>query len=280
LIAIIIINFGSPELTIRFVREECAKIQLEHTVIVVDNASTDKSFGKLQQDLPTAHILRCPENQGFARANNQGAKYAICYFNPSFILFTNNDIHIREFGVVEEMMTCLDNHPDAAAVGPEVIGPDGRRQGPEPKMSFAQRHLLPYWGKLFLSRQKLAQKTALNYAQSASEGWHHHVSGSFFLVRTTDFIQAGMFDPATFLYAEEPILSERFAAIGKKVWFCPRVGVVHDHGATTKKKYGYVRMRRLKFESECYYFSEYLNTPRYLLLLGRLTIFLKEKLGR
>ena len=248
MIAIVVINYKTPELTIRFVREECSKIQVEHAVVVVDNSSTDLSFGKLKQSLPDAYILRCPENQGFARANNQGAEYAINHFNPSFILFTNNDIHIREVNVVEEMMACLDNHSDAAAVGPEVIGPDGLRQGPEPRMSFAQRHLLPYWGKLFLSRQKLAQKTASNYAQSASEGWHHHVSGAFFLVRTADFIQAGMFDPVTFLYAEEAILSERFATIGKKVWFCSRVGVVHAHGATTKKQYRYVRMRRLKFE--------------------------------
>lgn len=148
-------------------------------MVVVDNASIDLSFCKLRQGLPNANIFRCAEHQGFERANNQVAEYAINHFNPSFILFANNDIHVREANFIEEMMTCLDNHPDAAAVGPEVIGPDGRRQGPEPRMSFAQRHLLPYWGKLFLSKQKLAQKTALNYAQSASEGWHHHVSVFF-----------------------------------------------------------------------------------------------------
>lgn len=279
-VGVIVVNFGNPERTIRFVREECSKIQMEHFVVVVDNASTEESRSVLEESLQGVTIIPNAENEGFARANNLGAQWLREHVDPEFILFTNNDIRLRDENVLLCLQECLEAHPEAAAAGPEIIGPDGRRQGPEPRMSFAQRHLLPYWGKLCLSRTALAEKSSSDYAQKAEEGWHYRVSGAFFLVRADDFYHAGMFDPNTFLYGEESILSERFSSIGKRVWFCPRVTVFHEHGATTGQWFKYARMRRLKFDSEAYYFRHYLNTPQWQIDMGRMTLKLKELLHR
>ena len=59
--------------------------------------------------------------------------------------------------------------------------------------------------------------------------------GSFLLVKAFDFYNCGMFDSHTFLYAEEPILAERMAAIGKRVYYYPDSEVIHEHGVTTSK---------------------------------------------
>lgn len=281
MVGVIVINFGNPDRTIRFVQEECSKIKMEHSVIVVDNGSGPDTVVRLQSELKdTATILPNSANEGFARANNLGAIWLREHVNPGYILFTNNDIRLREDNVVECLQECISDHPEVAAAGPEIIGPDGCRQGPEPKMSFAQRHLLPYWGKLFLSSKSFAARISSNYAQNAIEGWHYRISGAFFLVRADDFYSAGMFDPNTFLYGEESILSERFAAIDKKVWFCPRVGVFHEHGATTGQWYKYAKVRRLKFKSESYYFRRYIGTPLWQIWLGSLTLWIKEIVHR
>lgn len=270
MIGIVVINYKNEALTRAFVERECARMAAEHVVVIVNNGAEHPELLPFGDGI---HILDAGGNIGFARANNLGTEWLLEQVNPEYILFSNNDIRLREDDVIEQLISCLETHVDAAAAGPEIIGPDGRRQGPEPRMGFAQRHLLPYWGKFFIKRDN-------NYAQRADEGFHYRISGAFFLARSRDFFEAGMFDSATFLYGEESILSERFAGIGKKVWFCPRVGVFHEHGATVRKQYDYARMRRLKFDSECYYFRQYLGTPRWQILLGRFTLFLKELLGR
>ena len=89
-----------------------------------------------------------------------------------------------------------------------------------------------------------------------------------------------MFDPATFLYGEEMILSARMETAGKSVYYYPAVSVLHEHGATTRKYYDKKRIRSMKFDSEAYYYREYEKTPGWEISLGRFTLWLKGLLGR
>lgn len=280
MIAVIVINFGSPKLTIRFVNEECVKIQEEHVVIVVDNASTDDTFSKLKLALPDAVVLRCAENQGFARANNQGADYAIREYHPEFLLFTNNDIAFRDFNVVDVLITEMRKHPQVGIIGPQVIGLDGKRQSPNADKTFAQRFLWPTWGKLLYKQETLNRKTYRDYKINAQEGSCGWASGCFFVVSTESFDQVGGFDPATFLYGEEQILTARFSRIGKSVYFCPRVTVIHEQGATSKKYYASLKIRLMEFKSVAYYYRHYVGTPSWEIFLGRVTLWLNVIRGK
>lgn len=279
MLAVIVINFGSPELTIRFVREECVKIQEEHRVIVVDNASTDASYDALQQALPEAVVLRCPENQGYARANNQGARYAIDHFHPACFLFSNNDIYFRDSRVVDCLIGQMKLHPEVGLMGPEVVGRDGKRQSPTPIRTFAECYLLPTWGRLAYRKETLRKRLQVDKEQ-AQEGPCGWVQGSCFLADAAVFEKVGGFDPATFLYGEEQILTVRFARAGRTVYFCPRVTVVHDQGAVCRKHFEEVEMRRMEFRSLAYYYREYVGTPKWQILLGKLTLELNILLGK
>lgn len=280
MIAVIIVNYGSPELTIRFVLEECVKIREEHVVIVVDNASTEDTFERLSRELPSAVILTCRENQGFARANNQGAAYALSHFHPTHILFSNNDIYFKDHQVADVLKLQMSVHPDVGIMGPQVLGLDGRRHGPHPPQTFAQRHLLPTWGKLFFKREKLLRITSRFFAEEALEGPCGWVSGSCFMVDARGFELAGGFDPHTFLYGEEQILSARFANAGYSTWYYPSVTVLHVHGATTQSLFDKQRIRKMTFRNECYYYRKYAGTPLWQILLGRFTLWLNIVRGR
>ena len=85
--------------------------------------------------------------------------------------------------------------------------------------------------------------------------------GSFLMVRTEDFFRAGCFDEHTFLYAEEPILSERLSAIGKRCWFCPSVTVVHEQGAVIGHSFRKKEADRMQFSSMAYYYRRYKGYP-------------------
>ena len=71
--------------------------------------------------------------------------------------------------------------------------------------------------------------------------------GSFFIVKTQDFINCGMMDPNTFLYAEEIILSEKLKKINKQVYYFPSVTVLHEHGQTTSMHLNNNQMQKEKF---------------------------------
>ena len=280
MIAVVVINFGNAEPTVCFVREECAKIREEHAVVVVDNASTEESYTLLKQGLPDAVILTSPENQGFARANNQGAAYALEHFHPSHILFSNNDIFFRDADVIDVLREQMLRHPEVGIMGPQVVGLDGQRHGPHPPQTFAQRHLLPTWGKLFYRPGTLRSLIRKDVARTAPEGPCGWVSGSCFLVDAQAFEDAGGFDPYTFLYGEEQILSARFARVGKTVYYYPSVTVLHAHGAVTRQHFQEQRIRKMTFRNECYYYRTYAGTPAWQLLLGRFTFWLNTVRGR
>lgn len=256
------------------------KIQEEHVVIVVDNASTDETFFNLSHALPDAIILRNAENQGFARANNQGANYAIKEYHPEFLLFTNNDIIFRDPNVVDALISEMRKHPEVGIMGPQVLGLDGKRQSPNADKTFAQRFLWPTWGKLLYKQATLDRKTFRDYKQDAQEGTCGWVSGCFFVVSAESFEQVGGFDPATFLYGEEQILTARFARIGKSVYFFPRVTVIHEQGVTSKKHYASQTIRLMEFKSLSYYYRHYAGTPSWEILLGRITLWLNIIRGK
>ena len=75
--------------------------------------------------------------------------------------------------------------------------------------------------------------------------------GSFFMVRAADFERCGMMDEGTFLYSEEPILTERMASIGLRPYYCPAVSVLHEHGATISQAYNRKKQDSLQRTSFC-----------------------------
>ena len=131
-----------------------------------------------------------------------------------------------------------------------------------------------------MSASRHAGRFGYNYPEKATEGPCYRVMGSFFMVKAADWVRCGGMDPATFLYSEEAILSERMKGIGRQVWYYPSVSVLHEHGATIGKYYDKVKVREMKFRSDCYYYRTYIGTPRWQIAIARLTYFIKKLFGR
>ena len=68
MIGVVIINFGNPERTIRFVREECVKIGVPHQVVIVDNGSGEDALAQLQAALLPAETAPANPNPAAAPA--------------------------------------------------------------------------------------------------------------------------------------------------------------------------------------------------------------------
>ena len=264
MLGIVVVSYRSDERTIRFVQEELHKVLLPHRIVVVDNGATVQEAASLAARLgDTVTAVLPAENGGFAKGNNLGVRYLNALEKMDAFLFVNNDIRFESPDVVEHLFEKLHAHPEAGAAGPEIVGLDGRRQSPEAYLGLWDRYVLMDLSTPFLSRERKARRFLLDYAENAGEGAHYKLMGSCLMVSAEAFVRAGMFDENTFLYAEEPILSERMAAIGKCQYFCPSVRVVHEHGATISTHHSRWKMRKMQLTSMLYYYRTYRGYARW-----------------
>ena len=261
MVGIVVVSYRSADRTVSFIREQLSRVEAPHSIVVVDNGASPAEAESLAARLPGVTVL-ASGNVGYARGNNTGALWLRENVRPSRILFANDDIRLASDRVVETLSETLAAHPRIGAIGPEVVGPDGLRQSPEAYMGLWKRYVWMYLSTPWMSRERKRKVFALDEPEKAVEGCCYKLSGSFLMVDADSFFRAGMFDGNTFLYAEENILSERLAAIGKGCWFCPSVRVVHEHGQTVNAHFRSRESAWMQFRSMAYYYRRYKGYSR------------------
>lgn len=305
MLAVILVDYKNEERTARFVETELRRLTGHFALFIVSNAATPEGLALLHSRLggtvidenraqkligsPSAndgapsndaglstggniYIISSSQNLGYARGNNLGARFARAVCRPEYLLFTNNDVRIENPATATLLMEKLSAHPEAACIGPRIVGhTDGKEQSPQPYKPFFDNHIWNAWAYFLWSEEHRRRYFKWDYPSQAREGLHYNVAGSFFLARSADFFAAGAFDENTFLYAEEPILAERFRAIGKGEYYDPRCTVVHEHSVTVRKYMSAKQKNDALFRSLCYYYRTYRNLGRGELLLGKLT---------
>jgi glycosyltransferase involved in cell wall biosynthesis len=88
-----------------------------HTVIVVDNGSTDGSVVAIQQ-AGSAELLVHPTNLGFAKGNNAGLRWAL-ENGADAVLLLNNDATVDD-ECCAHLIGALESDPKAGAAGPLI----------------------------------------------------------------------------------------------------------------------------------------------------------------
>lgn len=258
-LGIVIVNYREYDRTERFIREEISRIRMPYRLVVVDNGGDPDRAESLRQRTGCEVIVR--DNDGFAAGNNAGVAVLCAHPDVNVLLFTNSDIHIPADDVVDQLVEKLDEHPEIGVIGPEIIGMDGKRQSPEPYMGLWKRYVWMYLSTPFLSKSAKRRVFSLDAAEKAMEGECYRVMGSFFLCPREAWELAGGMDTNTFLYAEEPILSERMHRINRKTYFLPSVTVVHEHGGTIKKHWDQKKAAWIQYQSNAYYYKTYKGYP-------------------
>ena len=259
MLGIVIVNYREYDRTERFIREEISRIRYPYRLVVVDNGGDPEQADALRERTGCEVLVR--ENDGFAAGNNAGAAVLCTHSDVDVLLFTNNDIHLVSDDVVERLVDKLKEFPDVGVIVPEIVGTDGQRQSPEPYLGLWKRYVWMYLSTPFLSKEAKRQVFSLDAAEKATEGECYRVMGSFFLCPREAWILAGGMDTGTFLYAEEPILSERMLRVGRKTYFLPSVTVVHEHGGTIKKHLEHKQAAWLQYWSDAYYYRTYKGYP-------------------
>ncbi len=124
-LAIVILNYNDACGTVDAIRRISGFSCIE-SIIVVDNASTDKSAERIQEAIESANddrlvFIQSGRNGGYGYGNNIGVRYAHDRLSAKYALIANPDAVFDE-SLVENMLKIFESDADTAAVGAVMHG--------------------------------------------------------------------------------------------------------------------------------------------------------------
>ena len=195
---------------------------VDHEIIVVDNASRDKTGEIIQERFAKVLFIQNPMNLGFSKANN----LALRRTKGDFVLFINPDT-VWNGGDIQEAMQFLREHPKVMVLGARLVLNDGSWQkscgnfptlGRELKEALFLPRLFPRseWSRGVFIHQERGERRAVDW-----------ISGTFFLCKRDVIINIGGFDERFFMYYEDIDLSKRVRETGKEIYYYPEIEIIH-----------------------------------------------------
>jgi GT2 family glycosyltransferase len=204
-------------------------VSRRHEVVVVDNASSDGSPQLVREEFPSAILLALQENRGFGAGANAGMRAAGGRY---FVLLNPDAWPVGD--ALERLVGCAERSPRAGAVGPRLIGQDGRPQ--VSVLGFPTR----WWTgapAVTMDRRRLRPR------HESAERAHDRLRRGGFLVAAAlllrrEAVEAiGGFDPDFFMFNEEVDLCFRLRQAGWTLAYCPEAEFVHVGGAATRAEW-------------------------------------------
>lgn len=261
-LSIIIVNYKEPG----FLRQclkglELVQPKVEYEIIVVDNASNDRSAEIVREQFPHVRLLPQEHNLGFAAGNNVALRVS----RGRYVLLLNADIAVFE-GSLEKMVVYLDTHPDVGIVAPKLLNPD---QSVQASCYRFPAPIIPVLRRTPLGQLPFAKKTLRHYLML---DWDHNddrpvdwVLGACMMVRRQAFENVGLLDERFFMYFEDTDWCRRFWAAGWKVVYLSSVVMVHYHRRLSAENPGlngvFQRLTRIHIQSGFKYFRKYFGQP-------------------
>ncbi len=193
--------------------ERTAPPDLEHEILVLDNASADGSVDAVRALGRDIRVIALDRREG--KAANDGrlieeARGELC-------LLLNEDSELQA-GAVPALIGALRSDRQAAVAGAQLLSPDGR---PVPCAWRLPSAATAVAGALFLHRRLTVESGGDG---TRPVGW---VQSSAMLVRREAALQIGGFDRDFFVYSDETDFCKRLGDAGWRILYVPSARAIH-----------------------------------------------------
>ena len=266
-VAAILINYNSAAFT-----KNCIESILAYTdknidlqIVVIDNASALDDFKMLENycsnhAFSSLELIRNNINVGFGAGNMLGVHYS----NADYLAFINND-SVFTSDCLQIILDAMKSNPEFGICGPLAYKEDGKLLPTIDHFASPARELI---GRKFLEKINPGKypnrKTIYTEPKRAQ-----FVSGSFMVVKASDFNAVGGFDTNIFLYYEETDLCKRLLKNNKFAYLIPQATFIHYHGMSTEKS---VAIKKELKISLLYVIRKHYGWLAHKFLLGFLTV--------
>lgn len=247
-LSIIIVNFNVAhylELCLDSVQAALQAIDAE--IIVVDNASGDRSVAMLAKRFPEIQCIQNSDNIGFSKANNQGVEKAsgeyICILNPDTVVAEDTFEKVYAFAKAQQ---------NPGAIGVRLIDgsghflPESKRNLPTPKVSL---------------NKMMGDGSAyyVNNLNSTENGKVPVLVGAFMFMKKSIYQEVGGFDERYFMYGEDIDLSYTIKQAGYDNYYFGECAIIHFKGESTIKDKKY---RERFYGAMSLFYDKHLSTNR------------------
>lgn len=225
-ISVIIVSYNSEDFIEKCVSSILRNLPKDGEVIVLDNASVDKTVDQLRKFAPKIKLIKSSENLGFSKGNNKAAKEA----KGEYLFFLNPDTEVNK-SIFDELVNFYESTPNAGIIGPKLIMADGKIQPSVKKLPTILGAIEEYIFSI---------KNAYNQYVPDGKGSVEveMIYGAAILIRRDLFEELKGFNEKFFLYYEDADLCKRIRELGKKIYYYPKVSLKHLVGATkSENKY-------------------------------------------
>jgi GT2 family glycosyltransferase len=221
LVSALVVSYNVKDVLLQCLHAFYTSADIPVEAVVVDNDSSDGSAAAVTDEFPQATVLVQPKNVGYGRAANIGLERC----QGRFVLLLGSDVTV-DLQSVGRMADFLLTRPDAGAVGPRVLLPDGRPD-PDARRAFPLPSTL-FYRTVGLSRlfPKSPRFGRYNMGHVPESDVHEMDAGTgaCLMLRMAALERVGFFDPRYFMFGEDLDLCYRLKLGGWKVFYLPTAG--------------------------------------------------------
>jgi N-acetylglucosaminyl-diphospho-decaprenol L-rhamnosyltransferase len=215
LVSYCVVNTNGRELLLACLDaiERTTPPDLEHEVLVLDNASEDGSVEAVQALNRDIRLIALDRRAGKAENDSRLLRES----RGEFCLLLNEDSELRP-GAVAALLGALQSDRDAAVAGAQLLTPDGTEVPCAWRLPSAETALA---GALFLHRRYTVESGGTG---TRPVGW---VQSSAMMVRREAAEHVDWLDPEFFVYSDETDFCKRLWDAGWKVLYVPSARAIH-----------------------------------------------------
>ena len=222
-------------------------------IIVVDNASTDKTLDILKENYPSVRVVSLEKNIGFAAGNNRGIVYA----KHDLLVFLNQDT-VCDADFLKSLVRVMVADKTIAASNPNIVPLESEHVGSIDRT-------------LYLNALHLCDLSLFGYGRNRRlEGKAIHdaklLSGCAFIIRRDVISKLGyLFDEQLWMYAEDTDLSLRIHTIGERICAIRDSLVYHIHDRSMAPKLRSIHLAARAIMNRVYVFFKNMGRLEFLL---------------
>lgn len=253
MVSIIIVSYNTKELLRSCLTSIYQYVNdSDFEVIVVDNASSDKTVSMVKDEFKKVQVIESKENLGFGKACNKGAEAA----KGNYVVFLNSDTSFNS-DIITSMVHEFKNGQNIGVVGGIL-----ESVGKTTSQSFGKSYNLFNIFLLLTGLEKLRTKVLLK--KSMQVDW---VSGGCMMVQKALFNNLKGFDEHFFMYMEDVDLCYRVKKMGYRVVVDSSVQLSHVGQGSSNRGFAIVEI----YKGLLYFYKKHKNTLEYFVLKFLLT---------